>query len=332
MRIYSVILAMVTLTLAASTCPAEVPLLLNYQGSVRLAGSAPSDTTVQVSFAIYDSDTGGALLWSETHEASIDDGRFHVLLGSRNALPDSLFTAPERYLGFTISGSPEMAPRHRIVSVAYAIRAAEADDVPGRDISPRSILLSQGAAGLDSTGTLAATKVEAQTVTAGSLAVGGVGVIDRAGRWVGARQSDTGSGEVVDTVIVGTVNDTLSFSHDTRWRTISELNTPFSLDGQRRVEVELLSVMSAQGGALLKLSVHQLSGFLVVSRYEDIGNLSGLHTGGGHEFQSTTVSNKAYVDLDAGDYRVVVERLVAGNWCKLHTAQTVITAYRNLGD
>lgn len=332
MRRYSLVLAVSALILAASICPAKVPLLLNYQGSVRLGGSAPSDTTIQVSFAIYDSDTGGAQLWSETHDASLQDGRFHVLLGSRSTLPDSLFTAPDRYLGFMVSGSPEMAPRHRIVSVAYAIRAAEADDVAGRDISPRSILLSQGAAGLDSTGKLAATKVEAQIVTAGSLAVGGVGVIDRVGRWVGARQSDTGSGAVVDTVIVGTVNDTLSLSHDTRWRTISDLNTPFSLDGRRRVEIELLSVMSAQGGALLRLSVHQLSGFLVVSRYEDIGNLSGLHTGGGNEFQSTTVSNKAFVDLDAGDYRLVVERLVAGNWCKLHTAQTVITVYRNLGE
>lgn len=315
------------LALTPRMAPAEVPLLLNYQGTLQLPEASAADSSVRLTLAIYGSADGGTALWSESHDVTLQDGRFHLLLGSRVPLPESLFDEPERYLAVAAGDGPEMAPRQRIVSVAYAVRAAQAEDVAGRDIQPNSLVVGGGAAALDSTGTLSAA-----VVSAGSLSVGGVGLVGQDGSWVGPPAGLLGQGSVLDTVLVRTVADTLSFSYDQRWQTVPELNLPFSLTGPRLVDVELVSLMSALGGGLTRLAVHQLDGYVVTRRFENIGNVSGIVTDGQDVFRSAAVLNRAALSLEAGDYRAVVERQVPGSWFRLHTVRITVRLYRRLSD
>jgi hypothetical protein len=107
---------------------AEVPGLMNYQGTLTDGDGVALDTTVSMTFSIYSDSTGGATLWTETQPAvAVRSGLFNVLLGRVNSLPDTVFNDPERWLGVQVGGDPELSPRQRIASVGYAFWSAEAD-------------------------------------------------------------------------------------------------------------------------------------------------------------------------------------------------------------
>ena len=332
MRIFLSAVLLQLLQPVASMCRADVPLLLNYQAALEMSEATRQDSTVQVSFAIYASSAGGTEIWAETHHLTLVDGRFHVLLGGVTPLAHTLFSSPDRYLGVRIGDDTELVPRQRIVSVAYAIRAVDADDVSGRDITPMSVTINAGRASIDSSGELTAAGVMTAHVVADSVSVGGVGVVDREGRWVGPTAASGLNGSVVDTILTRVFDDTPTYWFHTRWLQASEVNMPFTLPEKRLVEVEFLGSMSAQGGGQTRLAIHKLDGYVVTRRYEGIGNVSGILTDGSNEYRSSHISNKATLSLEAGSYRVVVERLVPGNWCKLHASQTIVRVHRNLAD
>ncbi len=113
----------------ASPLSAQVPHLVNYQGSLTDTGGDPVEGDHALTFTIYpDSAHASVPIWSETHPAvSFDGGLFHVLLGSVAALPDSLFQSEIRWLGITVDPDPEISPRIRITSVPWALKAGHAD-------------------------------------------------------------------------------------------------------------------------------------------------------------------------------------------------------------
>jgi hypothetical protein len=109
---------------------AQVPQMINYQGKLTNASGAPVNDTLQMVFSIY-SDTGGTnLLWTETQPAVIvDKGVFNVLLGSVDSIPYSVFDGSIRYLGVKVESDPEITPRNPMVSVGYAYKSLETDNV-----------------------------------------------------------------------------------------------------------------------------------------------------------------------------------------------------------
>ena len=76
-------------------------------------------------FAIYDSATGGASLWTETQQAQVTAGLFSVLLGS--ATPITLPFDKQYYIGLSVSGDTEMTPRQTLSSVGYSFNAGSAN-------------------------------------------------------------------------------------------------------------------------------------------------------------------------------------------------------------
>lgn len=63
----------------------SVPVLLNFQGSLSDPNGAPiGNASVDITFSIYQQETGGTLDWSETHHGVSTDaeGRFAVSLNS----------------------------------------------------------------------------------------------------------------------------------------------------------------------------------------------------------------------------------------------------------
>jgi hypothetical protein len=113
--------------------PTPIPTIISYQGYLTDLGGNPINDTLEMTFSIYNVASGGTSLWSETHTSVIvTDGQFGVLLGSINPIYVSLLTG-ESYLGIKVGSDPEMTPRQKIASVAYALRADKANDADTLD-------------------------------------------------------------------------------------------------------------------------------------------------------------------------------------------------------
>lgn len=114
-----------TAMLLASTVPAEVPHVINYQGRLTEMDKTPVNGSVIMTIRIYDDQEG--VLWSETNTVAVDNGLFAVMLGTQNPIPDTAFNGPLRYLGIQPDGQPEIVPRTQLVSVPYAYHSLRAD-------------------------------------------------------------------------------------------------------------------------------------------------------------------------------------------------------------
>jgi len=113
----------------------------NYQGLLLDAASDPvPDGDYDLTFAIYDVPTEGTALWSETQTVAVAEGLFNVLLGASTPIsPTDWIDGRDLWLGITVAGDAEMAPRQQLVSVPYAMNA---NDVRGSDIHPLSVYIA----------------------------------------------------------------------------------------------------------------------------------------------------------------------------------------------
>ncbi|MBD3335882.1 MAG: hypothetical protein GF355_10235 [Candidatus Eisenbacteria bacterium] len=114
----------------AAPALAEAPALMNYQGVLTDGEGFPINGAYNLTFKIYGDSLGNNYIWEEDHnQVVVNHGLFNVVLGFTTPLPDNLFTSPNRFLGVTVEGDSEMAPRTRLTSVPWAMRAAIADSV-----------------------------------------------------------------------------------------------------------------------------------------------------------------------------------------------------------
>lgn len=103
-----------------------VPNTLNYQGTLTDSTGKPVTATAKpVTFKLYTSALGGAAFWTESQTVPVTNGQFSSVLGSTVPLPTDKFTG-ETYVGVTVDAGPEMLPRQKLTSVAYALKAADA--------------------------------------------------------------------------------------------------------------------------------------------------------------------------------------------------------------
>ena len=101
---------------------AEVPQMINFQGALKDANGLPVNSSVDLTFRIYDMETGGTPAWEELHIAvPVNDGIFNAELGGFVPFPYDLLDNPELWITFRVSGEvDEMSPRKRILSVPYS--------------------------------------------------------------------------------------------------------------------------------------------------------------------------------------------------------------------
>ncbi|UCG42334.1 MAG: tail fiber domain-containing protein [candidate division WOR-3 bacterium] len=104
-----------------------IPRMLSYQGKLTDTVGVPvPNGNYSIRFALYTQASGGSPYWQETQNVPTEDGLFAVLLGSVTPIT----YAPEAgnlYLGMKAGSDPEMTPRVRIVSAAYAYLSRRAD-------------------------------------------------------------------------------------------------------------------------------------------------------------------------------------------------------------
>ncbi len=127
LRIYHVCLLILTFTIPFIF--AQVPQQVNYQGFLSDQNGNPLNEQHNIVFKIYNSQTGGSAIWSETHTVNIENGLYSVLLGSQDTLSETTFNGTAKFLGIKVDADPEMTPRQKIVSVGYAIKAKVANPI-----------------------------------------------------------------------------------------------------------------------------------------------------------------------------------------------------------
>ena len=125
-------------TLSAGSAMASVPQLLTEQGQLLDSSGNPVAGSIQISFAIYNTPTGGTALWTEAQTITLDEGFFSAILGQTAMIPPNLFNGATLYLGVTVGTDPEMTPRQAIYSVPYALVAGNAVG----DITPTSVTIN----------------------------------------------------------------------------------------------------------------------------------------------------------------------------------------------
>jgi hypothetical protein len=104
-----------------------VPQTINFQGILKDSAGKPINGTVNLTFSIYDSVSGGTARWSEVQNGvTVETGIYSVQLGSVNSIDYSIFDGSTKYLGVKV-GDEELTPRLPMISVPYAFRAASAD-------------------------------------------------------------------------------------------------------------------------------------------------------------------------------------------------------------
>jgi|GEM_PF-7013579 len=113
-----------TVLLLLPAIASAAPLLINYQGRLVDTAGNPLQGAQSILFSVYTAPTGGSLLWSETQSVTPDNGIFSVGLGSVQTLPTSIFSSDALYLEVKIGGDAPLAPRTRLLSVPYALSAA----------------------------------------------------------------------------------------------------------------------------------------------------------------------------------------------------------------
>jgi len=125
------------------TSRATVPRLVNFSGRAADAQGKPIAGISGVTFAIYKDQFEGAPLWLETQNVAADArGNYTVQLGATRpaGLPLDLFSSGEaRWLGVQVSGQAEQ-PRILLLSVPYALKAADAETIGG--LPPSAFVLA----------------------------------------------------------------------------------------------------------------------------------------------------------------------------------------------
>jgi hypothetical protein len=183
-------LSLAQLTFAQSTAEnaSALPRLVRFGGTVKDLNGSPLTGVVGITFALYSEQTGGAALWLETQNVTADsNGHYVALLGSSklDGLPTDLFISEQaRWVGVQVSGQAEQ-PRVLLLSVPYALKAADAETLGGKPASAY-LLNPQQREGVPASAQgnpAAASKAASTTEQSAISAISGGGTTNYIPRW-----------------------------------------------------------------------------------------------------------------------------------------------------
>ena len=107
----------------ASALFAGIPKVINFQGYLADTEGNPLHGRYSITFSIYDVETGGTPIWSETKEIEVNHGIFNVQLGDNPSNPLNLPFDVPYWLGVQVNNDQEMTPRLKLASSAYSYSA-----------------------------------------------------------------------------------------------------------------------------------------------------------------------------------------------------------------
>lgn len=120
----------------ATPCGQGVPHFVKFSGVLKNGGGLTRPGTVAIRFVVYGDSMGGTPLWQEVQNTQLDaQGHYDVMLGAtgNDGIPIDLFTSGEpRWLEVqALLPGEEVQPRVMLVSVPYALEAADAQTLGG---------------------------------------------------------------------------------------------------------------------------------------------------------------------------------------------------------
>jgi hypothetical protein len=130
--------------------------LIRIQGAARDETGKPLSGDIGITFALYADENDQTAVWQENQTVQLDStGHYSVLLGasSEEGLPQEVFSAAQaRWLGMRPEGQAEQ-PRILLLSVPYALKAADTDMLGGKPASAFVLAGSQASSVQPSNGT-----------------------------------------------------------------------------------------------------------------------------------------------------------------------------------
>ena len=147
----------------SSLVSTQIPRVIKFSGVAQNETHKPVTGVVGVTFSLYKDQQGGSPLWAETQNVRADEtGHYTVMLGSASAdgVPLSLFSSAEaHWVSTQISGHAE-SPRVLLLSVPYALKAADSETLGGLPASafmhanPGGVAANSGSPASTSAGTV----------------------------------------------------------------------------------------------------------------------------------------------------------------------------------
>jgi len=193
----SIFSSVMTAQQTSSSTQPVVPRLVNFSGRAADAQGKVISGIAGATFAIYKEESGGSPLWLETQNIQADaKGNYTIQLGATkpDGLPLDLFSSGEaRWLAVTVNGGQEQ-PRVLLLSVPYALKAADAETIGGLPPSAFVLANKSQASGTSTKATPASTSAAKNAAPPANPAVTGKGVVDFIPMW------DTTS-DIVDSVM-----------------------------------------------------------------------------------------------------------------------------------
>ena len=125
---FIIIFLFIMVILPSQVSAATITPLISYQGKLLDSASAPVSSTANMTFRLYDFQTGGSSLWSETKNVQVTNGIFNTYLGDTAPLPVTQFNSA-LWLEIVVDGET-LTPRQQLSGSPYAFSLA-----PGAVIS-----------------------------------------------------------------------------------------------------------------------------------------------------------------------------------------------------
>jgi len=123
-----------------------IPRMLSYQGRLTDSlGNPVPDGNYQLTFRLYQQETGGTPFWTEAQTIMVRNGLFSALLGAVTPIT-SLPDAGTVWLSLQVEIAPELTPRLRIVSAAYSFLSEKAQTLDQNGAGVGQVLKWNGTA------------------------------------------------------------------------------------------------------------------------------------------------------------------------------------------
>jgi hypothetical protein len=104
---------------------------MNFQGTLADGGGAVlPDGNYNLTFRLWNSDVGGAILWTEAQSVSQQGGIFNTVLG--DITPLNLAFDQPYWLGVQVGVDAELSPRSPLTGMPYAMNVVDGAGRSGR--------------------------------------------------------------------------------------------------------------------------------------------------------------------------------------------------------
>jgi hypothetical protein len=125
MRVGSLLAAVAAVCVCLLPAHASIsaPQTIGFMGLLNDPSGAHLNGDFDVTLTLYDTDTGGAALWSEPQTVHATNGLFSTALGKSVVFPTSLDFSRPYFVGITVGTDAEMQPRIPLQWVPYAMFA-----------------------------------------------------------------------------------------------------------------------------------------------------------------------------------------------------------------